>query len=111
MLKTGSGVSALQDQFLTTTTSRTGQEASEATRASLQLLVDVGEARDWKRGSKANRWKDGNVRCKVKNFNRNGKKRRECQDRLARVDGTDPANLLGESRVESRAGARKENQS
>ena len=49
-LETGSGVSALQDQFLTTTTSRTGREASEATRASLQLLVDVGEAWDWKKG-------------------------------------------------------------
>ena len=61
-----------------------------------------------KRRSKASRWKDGNVRSKVKNFNRNGKKRREYQSRLARVDGTDPANVLGESRVGSRAGARKE---
>ena len=64
-----------------------------------------------KGGSKANRWKDGNVRCKVKNFNRNGKKRREYQSRLARVDGTDPANVLGEPRIGGRAGARKENQS
>ena len=48
-LETGLGVSALQDQFLTTTTLRTGQEASEATRASLQLLVDVREAQDWKK--------------------------------------------------------------
>ena len=61
-----------------------------------------------KRGSKANRWKDGDVRRKVKNFNRNRKKRREYQSRLARVDGTNPANVLGESRVGSRAGARKE---
>ena len=61
-----------------------------------------------KRGSKANRWKDGDVRRKVKNFNRNRKKRREYQSRLARVDGTDPANVLGESRVGSRTGARKE---
>ena len=50
MLKTGSGVSALQNQFLTTTTSGPGREASEATGASLQLLVDVGEAWDWKKG-------------------------------------------------------------
>ena len=61
-----------------------------------------------KRGSKANRWKDGNVRSKVKDFNRDGKERREYQGRLARVDSTDPANVLGESRVGSRAGARKE---
>ena len=57
------------------------------------------------------RWKDRNVRSKIKNFNRNGKKRREHQGRLARIDGTNPANVLGKTRIRSQIGARKENQS